>query len=43
MMIWKLSISTLVENILIHHLETYSVQIKAIEIEELKRLFGKKP
>ncbi|MFV0538335.1 MAG: DUF3408 domain-containing protein [Dysgonomonas sp.] len=41
-MIWKLSISTLVEDILIHHLETYSEQIKEIEIEEMERLFGKK-
>lgn len=42
MMIWKLSISTLVENILIHHLETYSEQIKEIETEEMERLFRKK-
>ena len=39
MMLWKLSISSLVENILAQHLDTYAEQIKQIIIEENQKLF----
>lgn len=37
--IYKLSISTLIESIITHHLETYASQIKEIQQYEQERLF----
>lgn len=37
--IYRLSISTLIENIIVNHLETYASQIKEIHQNEWERLF----
>ncbi len=40
--IYRLSISTLIENIIVDHLETYTSQMKEIQQEEQERLFPDK-
>lgn len=39
--IFKLSISTLIENIIVDHLDTYMSQIKEIQQNEQERLYPK--